>query len=177
MKRYIAFLRGINVSGHNLVKMDVLKGIFLMPGIKDITTYIQSGNVLFDTKPIDNILLQQKIEKQLLKELGFPVKVIVRSITEVGQVIASNPFTELPEGDARKLYVTFLGTEPIADKVAELQALCTGSDEQMVITGTTLYFLSPAYGNTKFSNTFVEKKLGVSATTRNWATLNKVVGM
>ncbi|MDR3681976.1 MAG: DUF1697 domain-containing protein [Flavipsychrobacter sp.] len=177
MKRYATFLRGINVSGHNIVKMDVLKELFAMPGIKNIVTYIQSGNVIFDTKATDNAALERKIEKQLHKELGLPIRALVRSLEEIEQVIAANPFTDIPEDDNRKLYVTFLETIPAADKATALLALCSNGDELMQISGSSLYFLSPSYGKTKFSNNFVEKKLGVAATTRNWATLNKVIGL
>ena len=175
MKRYVAFLRGINVSGHNLVKMDVLKEIFAMPGIKNIVTYIQSGNVVFDTRETDNTTLEQKIETQLHKELGFPVRVIVRSIEEIKQTIVQSPFSETPEKGTHKLYISLFDTIPEAEKAIALQTLCSGESEQMYIAGATLYFITPAYGNTKFSNNFVEKKLGVVATTRNWATMNKVV--
>lgn len=175
MARYVAFLRGINVSGHNLVKMDVLKEIFTMPGIKNIVTYIQSGNVVFDVKETSNTELEQKIEKKLLKELGFAVRTLVRSLTEIEEVIAANPFGTSSENSNLKLYVTLLETIPAEEKTSTLLAFCNTGEEQMHIAGTALYFLTPSYGNTKFSNNFVEKKLGVAATTRNWATMNKVI--
>jgi len=154
--------------------MDVLKDIFKTPAFKNVVTYIQSGNVVFDTKEADTDKLRQIIEKLLLKGLGFPVPALVLHLDDIAQVIAQNPFGELQEDKERKLYVSFLEQPPVPAAAAALVAMCTGN-EAMHIQGSTLYFLSPSYGKTKFSNTFVEKKLGMIATTRNWATVNKVV--
>ncbi len=171
--RYVAFLRGINVSGHNMVKMDVLKELFKTPGVSKVVTYIQSGNIVFDAKEADSDALRKRIEMLLLKGLGFQVPALVLRVSDIEQVIAKDPFSHLQD-DERKRYVTFLEKTPEPALAKVLIEMCTG-DEAMQIHGSILYFLTPAYGNTKFSNTFVEKKLGMVATTRNWATVNKVV--
>lgn len=173
MKRYVAFLRGINVSGKNMIKMDALKEMFGAMGFDKVATYIQSGNVVFDTAEKDTEALRHKIEKHLHQSLGYEVPTIVRSQAEIADVIKASPFDQDAEKD-RKLYITFLAGKPDADKAAALEALST-EKEVMQVLDREVYFLTPAYGETKFSNAFMEKKLGVPATTRNWATVNKVM--
>jgi uncharacterized protein (DUF1697 family) len=172
MNRYIALLRSINV-GKRQIKMDVLKELFRMADFDNIVTYIQSGNVLFDTKQTNELVLRKAIEEQLEKGTGFEVKTIIRNLEEIAKVIKASPFD--PEAETnRKLYITFLAEEPHAEKAAGLEALSTDS-ETMKIINREVYFLTPAYGETKFSNNFMEKKLGIVATTRNWQTVNKVL--
>lgn len=176
MKRYIALLRGINVSGQKLIKMEALREYFVMPGFKNITTYIQSGNVLFDAKEQDEAVLRKKIETQLLKKLGYAVPTIVRSIEDVQKVISNNPFKQVLTEDTRKLYVTFLSDTPPADAM-DLLKKYLNEQEEIHIIGKDLYFVTVAFGNTKLNNSVIEKKLGVSATARNWATVNKITAL
>jgi uncharacterized protein (DUF1697 family) len=174
MIRYVAFLRGINVSGQKLIKMEALRQYFELPGFKNIVSYIQSGNVLFDSKETDEAKLLAKIEKQLAKQLGYEVPVVLRSVAEMKEVIGGNPFKDEPADSVRKLYVHFLSGAP--DKA---QHSCLDSyksdQEEIKIVGREMYFLAPGFGNTKLTNSLIEKKLGVTATARNWATVNKVV--
>jgi uncharacterized protein (DUF1697 family) len=175
MARYVAFLRGINVSGQKLIKMEALRGHFIMPGVTNISTYIQSGNVLFDAKTNDTAALTQKIEKQLLKQLGYAVTVVTRSAEEMRAIIETNPFSE-DEVNGRKLYVTLLANAPGKEEQKKLASFNTETEETRVI-GKEVYLLTAGYGDTKLSNTFIEKKLGTTATTRNWATMNKLLAL
>src|ERR1035437_5125901 len=100
--RYIAFLRGINVSGRKLIKMDALKQHFELPGFKNIVTYIQSGNVLFDTQETEEAKLRTKIEKQLALKLGYEVPAILRSTADIKSAINNNPFRDLKADGTRK---------------------------------------------------------------------------
>lgn len=153
--------------------MDVLKELFRMADFEDIVTYIQSGNVLFNSKEKNELALRRQIEQQLEKGAGFEVKTIIRSLGDIADTVKANPFDPDAEKD-RRLYVTFLADEPEAAKAAALEALSTEM-ETMKIINREVYFLTPAYGETKFSNTFMEKKLGTVATTRNWQTVNKIL--
>ena len=173
MTRYLAFLRAVNVGGR-MVKMEALKTMLAMPGIKNISTYIQSGNVAFDSAETDKEKLIAKIEARLLKELGWEVKTLLRTKPELESVIKGNPFKKLPEEMA--LHVSFLSAAPDAELVKQLMQLQTDA-EQFSVWGTEAYIMvkKGAYGETKFSNTFLEKKLKVAATTRNWATVNKML--
>jgi uncharacterized protein (DUF1697 family) len=174
MIRYIAFLRGINVSGKKLIKMEDLREHFKMPGFKNIVTYIQSGNVLFDTAETDEGLLRKKIEKRILQKTGFEVTTILRTLDEIGATIKKNPFGTINNDDPKKLYVTFLAGLPEKKLCTVLENFSNDGETLKVINRET-YLLTGGYADTRFSNTFVEKKLGMAATTRNWATVNKVL--
>lgn len=172
MKRHIALLRSINV-GKRQIKMDVLKELFRIGDFENIVTYIQSGNVLFDTKEKDESALRKAIEEQLEKGAGFEVKTIIRSLDEIAAVIKACPFDPDAE-EGRRLYVTFLADAPDTGTAKALESLSTDM-ESMKVINREVYFLTPAYGETKFSNNLMEKKLGTVATTRNWQTVNKVL--
>lgn len=176
MIRYVAFLRGINVSGQKLIKMEALRQYFEMPGFKNVVTYIQSGNVLFDSKETDEDKLLAKIDRQLTKQLGYPVPVVLRSLEEIKEVVRKNPFKDEPAESARKLYVYFLSGAPDKASHALLDGYKSEGEDYKVI-GREMYFMAPAFGNTKLNNTVIERKLGVSATARNWATVNKVLSL
>jgi uncharacterized protein (DUF1697 family) len=177
MTRYSAFLRGINVSGQKLIKMERLKEIWMtIPDVSNVSTYIQSGNVAFDHPDSNDESLRILIESTLKRELGYEVPTLLRSRQELEAIIAANPFAApFAEGE-RKLYVTMLSTPALADKLELLKPFAMAEEEYQLL-GRELYLMLPSYGNTKLSNTLVEKKLGVQATTRNWATINKMVGM
>lgn len=173
MIRYVAFLRGINVSGQKLIKMEELRTHFQMPGIENITTYIQSGNVLFETEETNEALLRNKIEQQLQQKLGYKVTAVLRMFHEIGKVIRNNPFDSIKTEEKSKLYVTFLSEVPSYDVRGSLGVYSNDAEYARVVN-REVYIFSNNYGKTCFSNTFIEKKLGVAATTRNWATVNKI---
>jgi len=176
MPRYIAFLRGINVSGQKLVKMDALKSYFEMPGFSNIVTYIQSGNVLFDTPETDKTPLTDKIEKQLAEKLGFEVKLVLRTLDEIRKVIERNPFADSMNDENRKLYITFLsGTTQ--ESLHNALHPWKNELEELKVVESELYIMTNGIGNSKLTLTLIERKLGFTATMRNWATVNKVVGM
>ena len=173
MIRYIAFLRAVNVGGR-MVKMEALRAMLAIPGFKNITTYIQSGNVIFECKETDKDKIVKKIETKLLKELGWEVKTLLRTTSELDAVIKKCPFKKYEEDMA--LHVSVLSDRPDDELVNQLLLLQT-ANEQFYVIGTEAYILvkKGAYGETKFSNNFLEKKLKVTATTRNWATVNKML--
>lgn len=170
--RYVALLRGINVSGQKMIKMDALKLHFDMPGISNVVTYIQSGNVLFDTKETDNNKLRNKIEKQLTLKLGYDVPTIVRSLEEIKEAVDNCPFTEeLPE---RRVYIIFLSAAPPAALHTALDTYKNDAEEIKVI-GQDLYIVSGGIGKSKLTLALIEKKLGVTATMRNLTTSKKLL--
>ncbi len=173
MIRYIAFLRAMNVGGR-VLKMEELKKIFVMPGFKNISTYIQSGNVIFDCAEEDTSLLAKKIEAKLFKSLSYEVKVFIKTIPDIAGIVKKNPFKDHPED--MNLHVSFLSAKPDKEKV-ELILPLQNENEQFKVINTEIYLLvkKGGYGNSTFSNNFFEKKLKVQATTRNWATVNKML--
>jgi uncharacterized protein (DUF1697 family) len=177
MTIYVALLRGINVSGQKSIKMEDLKKTFEALHYKSVTTYIQSGNVVFGSVATNTALLQTRIENKLLKTFGFKVLVIVKTLKEIEEAIKQNPFKKIKAQEGEKLHVTFLVGSPAKDAADNLAAVKNDVDEIRLL-GSEVYILCRnGYGKTLFSNTFIEKKLMVSATTRNWATVEKLFSL
>ena len=172
MIRYIAMLRGINVGGKT-VKMAVLKEYFEGLKLKNIVTYIQSGNVLFDTKETDEGKLVKKIAKDLNKTFGFDIEVILRTVSEVEEVVANNPYKKRKLSEKEHLYISFLSAVP-NETLIETLAPFLKEGELYTVVNREVYIITEKYGETKLSNNFIEKKLKVVSTTRNWATVNKI---
>lgn len=176
MATYIAILRGINVSGHKIIKMERLRAAFDDMGFAHIKTYVQSGNVIFETSE-PPAGLAAKIEKKILNEFGFDVPVLTKSSKEMMDIVKRNPFLNDASIDQSKLHVTFLSDDPPRNALELLEPLAAGA-EQVRIAGRAVYLHCPnGYGNTKLTNTAIEKKLSCRTTTRNWATTNKLLEM
>ena len=110
LTRHVAFLRGINVSGQKIIKMVDLAKLFTSFGFKNVRTFIQSGNVIFDSTEQDIDSLTEKIEKNLAKKLGYQVDVMVRTLQHLESILKRNPFKKLPP-DA-KISVVFMSGKP-----------------------------------------------------------------
>lgn len=175
MARYVAFLRAVNVGGR-VVKMDELKEIFKLPGIKNIATYIQSGNVVFDAKG-EKEVMKEKIEKKLLKSLGYEVVVFLKTFDDIRDIIKQAPYTE-KEIEEQALHVIMLSGKPDAEGLKLVQDAIAPL-EQIKVRGTEAYFLCPkkGFGNSKMGKVNLEKKLQVRTTARNWATMNKILAL
>jgi len=175
MRTYISMLRGINVGGHKKIKMEVLKQLYLELGYTNVQTYIQSGNVIFRTKDTDTTELAERIMKQILKITGFEVPVLVLKLEELKETIENNPFTSDSTKNAASFHVTFLSATPDTISVEKLESSYYGED-QFELQDKIIYVYCPTgYGNTKLTNTFFENKLKVTATCRNWKTVNELV--
>jgi uncharacterized protein (DUF1697 family) len=171
MSTCVSLLRGINVGPTRTVKMADLVTLYRSLGLKNVRTYLNSGNVLFDSPRNDQENLPALLEKQITRTVGFPVKVLVRTGDELDRVITSNPFLQTISRDTAKLYVTFISENPSENSVVEVNTIKYGFD-RFIIRGLEIYLFCPnGYGKTKFSNSFFEKGLAVMATTRNWKTV------
>ncbi len=171
---YISILRGINVSGQRMIKMDALKQMYSELGFKNIQTYIQSGNVVFQFKKSEAGKLEKMISKKLNETSGFEVPVIAKELQEIKDVLENNPFINEKHENTDHLYVTFLSEEPSKESIEKINS-GQYSNDKFIIKGKTIYlFCSTGYGKTKLSNTFFENKLKLNATTRNWKTINKL---
>lgn len=179
MKRstYVCLIRGINVGGRNIIKMDQLRKAFEALGYEDVRTYVQSGNVVFkagERAPGD---LARKIEKMILDEFGIPAYVTVKTPEEIQHAIKRNPFLKKKGMDVSKLHVTFLDRAPGKAAFKGLEALIV-SPERFRYSGREIYLYCPnGYGQSKLTNNTLERILSVKATTRNWNTVNKVCEM
>lgn len=177
MKTFIALLRGINVSGQKKIKMAELRVHLSELDLRNIRTYVQSGNVIFESIESDTTFLERQIEKKILEKYGFEVVVMVKMTGELIQVLENNPFINSRLRDTSRLYVTFLSNIPDQEQLSKLEAI-NYSPEEFVLDGKNIYFFSPqGYGKAKMNNNFFEQKLKVDATTRNWNTVNKLVAM
>jgi len=174
MTTYVAMLRGINVSGQKKIKMVDLRAHLEEVGFKNIQTYIQSGNIIFEHTSTTAKELENTIEQKLEKEYGFHVPTLIKTPAELTSVIKHNPFKNEEE---KRLYVTFLYDLPEPEKLEKLEEV-NYEPEQYIVDQKNIYFFSPlGYGNAKMNNNFFEKKLKTNATTRNWNTVNKLVEM
>jgi uncharacterized protein (DUF1697 family) len=176
MKTYITILRGINVSGHKKIEMSGLKVMFEQLSFEQVTTYIQSGNIIFGTlsnQPEEE--LAKKIEQAINAKFGFQVPVILRTLAQMKEAAGNNPWLKEPGIDPEKLHVTFLAHVPSEALIKSLPA-ATYLPDQFRVTGREIYLYCPGgYGNTKLNNNYFENKLKITATTRNWRTVNKLI--
>ena len=175
MGRYVAFLRAVNVGGR-VVKMDELKEIFKMPGIKNISTYIQSGNVVFDAAG-GKVMLKEKIEKKLFKSLGYEVIVFLKTFDDIRDIIGHVPYAE-KELEDKALHLIMLSCPPDEAGLKQVQDFIAPMEEIRVVN-TEAYFICPkaGFGNSKLGKTNLEKKLKVQTTARNWNTVNKILAL
>lgn len=175
MEAYISILRGINVSGQKLIKMDALKRMYESLGFTNVKHYVQSGNIIFSAETNDTDLLVEKISSQVERDFGFQVAVLVMTKEVLQQIVDGNPFAKDLEKDPSALYVTFLeGCLGEFDQGAIESVLQKG--EAIHFESNVVYLFCPGgYGRTKLSNTFLERKLKLKATTRNWKTTNKLL--
>jgi len=170
MNTYIALLRGINVSGQRMIAMKDLKALFQKWWYEQVMTYIQSGNIVFKSEETNTKQLWKDIAALINNQYGFEVPVMILTGDNIRDILKNNPYND-GKKDATKLHVTLLDTTPDAKLLATTRDEKYQSDE-FTITGKTIYLYCPdGYGMTKFSTMFFEKKLGVTATTRNWKTM------
>ncbi len=174
---YVAFLKGVNVSGQKLIKMAELKVMLDELGYKNVRTYIQSGNVIFETSKTKNETLAKKVEKDLFKCLRYEVTVVIRSFDDIKSVIAVYPFSKIKNHDEYRVNVAFLSHEPEKVNIKELEALST-TDEMFKVIGSDCYVIyRQGFPDTLTGKNIIEKKLKVKATVRNWNTVNKILSV
>lgn len=176
MTTYIALLRGINVTGHNKIKMAKLKQLFLDEGFKNVTTYIQSGNVIFQSELSETAKIEQIIINAIKKLFGYSIKVLILTKSHLETIFTSNPFIHNSTFDISKLHVTILKDEPNNETILEIENLISSSEDEFKVIGKTVFIYCPnGYGKTKINNNLFEKKLKTSATSRNWRTITKLI--
>jgi uncharacterized protein (DUF1697 family) len=173
--KYIALLRGINVSGNNVIKMADLIKSFEKINFRNIKTYVQSGNVIFDYELIETAKLENKIEENISQTFGLSVKTIVRTSDELMEIINNNPFTKEQNVEFDKLHITLLSEEPEPTLVSALNINKEKNEIFKVISREVYLYCPNGYARTKLNNTMFEKKLNTSATTRNWKTIIKLL--
>lgn len=175
MNTFIALFRGINVGGHNKLPMRELVGVLGGLGLRNIETYIQSGNVVFDSEEANHSVLVDSIRDAIIQSHGFRPEVILLRSEELEKVILSNPYSEA-EGEPKTLHVYFLGSAPQNPDLEKLENIKTDS-ERTTLMGNAFYLHAPdGIGRSKLAAS-VEKALGVTVTARNWRSVCKIMAM
>lgn len=174
MKTYISILRGINVSGHKIIKMEALRTSYENMGFSNVKTYVQSGNVIFSYEDIEIHKLEEQIFQQIKKDFGFDVPIIVLSVEKLEEIIKSNPLRKDKSKEESFMHVTFLASKSETNNFDAIEEK-KQDNEDIVFSNYAGYLYCPnGYGNTKLNNNFIESKLKVRATTRNWKTTNEL---
>jgi len=175
MQKYISLLRGINVSGQKKIKMDALRDLYASLGFTNVKSYIQSGNVIFESDESNVSSLVQRIESKIEQVYGFSVPITLRTSAQMLFVLENNPFLGERQEEIKQLYVTFFLKSPDKTRLNDLTQYATKAEE-FHLNGQEMYLFYPnGTGRSKLSNNLIERKLGISATTRNWRTVNKLV--
>jgi Uncharacterized protein conserved in bacteria len=177
MQTYIAILRGINVSGNRMIKMDALRQLFSDMGFIGIKSYIQSGNIIFQSENDNDKTLEQTITEQILSRFGFDVPVIVIGREELRNIIEQNPYLSDKAKEGSHLHVTFLAEKPEQSLVDKLNNDENLSDEFKIGERAVYLYCPHGYSKTKISNSLIENRLKVIATTRNWKTCNELLAI
>ena len=177
MIAYVTLLRSLNVGPKNRIKMSELESLLKELRLKGLKSYLQSGNLVFGSDITDPQMVASRIEKAITQGSGLDVAVLVKTQTEMLRIAENNPFFKMAGIDSEFLHVTFLFEQPEETKIKVIESSQDPRDS-LRLAGREIYLYCPGgYGNTKFSNTFFEKKLGVAATTRNWRTVNVLANM
>ena len=174
MKVYIALLRGINVGGHKKVPMAELREVLTTSGLENVQTYIQSGNVIFQSSEENKVKLEAIINKAINAHFGFDIPVLVRSKEEIKAILDDCPF---PEEKKVVSYFIMLSETPKKDLIDETSKQIL-PNEEFVITNNCVYiFYALGAGKAKLGINWFEKKLKVKATARNYRTMAKLIDM
>jgi uncharacterized protein (DUF1697 family) len=173
----ISMLRGINVGGHNVIKMDALRALYESLGMLGAQTYVQSGNVVFRTNERNTVRLAKKIQDGIEKNFSCKPEIILRSAAELEETIARNPFAKRRDIEPGKLLVLFLANEPNSEGRKKVLAIKT-DPEELHMSGREVYIYFPnGMGKTKFPWAKIDKLLGTAGTGRNWNSVNKLLEM
>lgn len=173
----ISLLRGVNVGGHNKIKMDALRDLYEGLGFQGVQTYVQSGNVVFRTKAGDVSKLAKRIEDAIEQNFGFRPVAVSRTTAELKDVISRNPFTGRRGIDPKKLAVMFLKDTPTAECLQNALTIKT-APEELHLNGREAYIYFPnGMGRPKMSWPAIERALKTTSTGRNWNTVTQLFAL
>lgn len=175
METYITLLRGVNMTGHNLIKMTGLVNLLRQIGYIDAETYIQSGNIVFTCHNDSRDDVSLVIRKAIFAEFNLDIGVITRTLDEMTKIVSANPFIEESDFDQSKMAVIFLEQNPSDAQVSKVADIDYPPDK-FHINGSEIYIYCPSgFGQTKLYTNFFEAKMKVTGTARNWRTLTRLL--
>jgi len=178
MQTYISFLRGVNMTGHNSIRMTDLSVLYKNLDFNDVVTYIQSGNVIFSNVyelPIPDISL--KIESAILEKFNYNVPVLIRAVEEIRQWISVNPFLAEENFEPSKMAVILLYEEPTQAQIQKVINIDYPPDKFKIIGREIFIYCPNGFGKTKLYTNFFEKKMGVTGTARSWKTITTILNI
>ena len=176
MKTHLALLRGINVSGHNMMKMEALKTMLENIGFTNIRTYLQSGNVFVDSEE-DASKVGFMIKQEIFKVFGHEVPVIVITKEDLELCFKNSPYLKEKDLDTKKLYVAFVSTVLKSENINDLKISQFKPDEASIDGNRIFIKYAVGAGKTRFDQKYIEKKLNLTATIRNWNTVTNLLAM
>ncbi|MBA2681771.1 MAG: DUF1697 domain-containing protein [Ktedonobacteraceae bacterium] len=168
---YVSLFRGINVGGHHKIRMDDLKKVHEDLGLRDVVSYIQSGNVVFKSNAIDIEEIRIQIKESVARTFGFSVEVMIRTAGELREIIAKNPFAGRPDKESKWIAVFFLAAHPSDAAQEDLLKSYTGPEEIFILGQEAHIYYPDGMGRSKLNNSLLEKKLKTAGTARNWNTV------
>ncbi len=176
MTKYSAILRGINVGGHKKILMADLKDLFIKMKFKNPVTYIQSGNVIFETDDqISEYEIIERIEGGIMAQYGFEVPVMVRQKKELELVVNGNPYLTSQDDELiRRLYVIFLDEAPSEEAIENLEKFDFPDAEYHIADRHMFICYAERFSKSKLSVNLIESKFKIRATARNWKTTIKL---
>ena len=177
MKTHLALLRGINVSGHNMMKMEALKTTLEAIGFQNVQTYIQSGNVFVDTNEENPASVGFAVKQEIFKVFGHDVPVVVIGKADLEACFKNNTFLKEKDADTKKLYVAFISKELNSGHLNDLKISQFKPDEANIDSSRIYIKYDIGAGKTRLDQKYIEKKLNVTATIRNWNTVTKLLEM
>lgn len=177
IETYIALLRGVNVAGQKKLAMSLLKALLTDLGLMNVQTYIQSGNVVFMYKKNNGLFLKELIEREISKKFDFKVEVILRTWDELAKVYSKKPFTEAEGFLDTAVYITFIDKNSGGELVNLVDDKRFMPDRFEAFKDEIYIYCPGGYGNTKLNNTYFERKLKKTATTRNLNTIRQLLEM
>lgn len=174
MNRYIALLRGVNVSGQKKIVMAELRAQLLNKGLINVKTYIQSGNVIFDTPEKNKAKLEIQINKVINNHFGFEVPVLIKTPKELRQIFDDCPF---PEEKKKNSYFALLYSKPDEEDIHAISRIVYPNEVFKITKNCVYFYSSVGYGKAKMNNNVIERKLKVIATARNYKTMLKLLSL
>ncbi len=171
MKKYAIFLRGVTPTGKNRVPMADLRAALSDAGLLNVQTYIQSGNVIAKST-LAQSAIESLVHEVILREIGADIVVIARTHEQLREVMKGNPF---PISGVSRTYFTLFSTPPAPHLLEELSRLEFSPDRVLVGQDALYTLYATKHSDSKFNNNFFERKLKVSATTRNFNTMSRLL--